>query len=78
MSWTLIEVDILCYFCNAGIFRHRSHWRIDWCPACLWSEPYCPFCHGQGVIGTPHEDREYANLVPFEEIAAASRRRPSD
>ena len=49
------QVGHPCYRCDTGTFMHHSLFVWWWCPACWWTNPFCEYCKGNGVIGTPME-----------------------
>jgi hypothetical protein len=49
--YTPISVDVPCYWCHAGTFKHRSVWVFAWCTSC--SGGGCDACHWNKIVATP-------------------------
>jgi hypothetical protein len=53
-SWTLIEIDIKCFFCPIGYFRSSRYWTITWCHKCR-DKDFCEHCNNTGIEAHPQD-----------------------
>ncbi|MDC8640818.1 hypothetical protein NY667_24350, partial [Xanthomonas hortorum pv. hederae] len=56
------QAGIVCYFCFAGVFMHRSFWQFARCPSCKGGDVFCTDCGGRAYVSTPREDIDVDQL----------------
>ncbi|CAD7741604.1 hypothetical protein LMG31886_45250 (plasmid) [Xanthomonas hydrangeae] len=56
------QAGIVCYFCFAGVFMHRSFWQFARCPSCKGGDVFCTDCGGRAYVSTPREDIDVEEL----------------
>lgn len=52
------QCEAPCNFCHVGKFVHNWQWVFWECPACHWTDPFCAYCHGKGIIASPKEQED--------------------
>ncbi|APO88714.1 hypothetical protein BJD11_00635 (plasmid) [Xanthomonas euvesicatoria] len=56
------QAGIVCYFCFAGVFMHRSFWQFARCPSCKGTDFFCVDCCGRAYVSTPRDDIDVDEL----------------
>lgn len=65
------QAGIVCYFCFAGVFMHRSFWQFARCPSCKGGDVFCTDCGGRAYVSTPRDDIDMGELERSWALAVA-------